>query len=309
MEQNPNWTGSGKNRAWFNSIFYLFFVVFYDIINHINKRDFTMKYFVSVLVMSLMVCDAFAAGGRPAMSNKIMSAPRYTASINQLNGITILENNNGRDNNDVMQVTTGNGGGQPQIDQRDAERNACINNNIGVGNTFVWASRYSNTSNYATMVEDTANPQNNVCFVRVELKSDDETRISVADVPAKYFMWGENIECGGWANKKDIEQRILDARKGARIGGIVASSVGGAGLGVGIMELFGNRIIGGKVEGQKDLKDDKLYRSQMLVLRENNSAQFERYRDDLAVLKKACAGGTSGLDCSKYQALIDEFAK
>lgn len=267
-----------------------------------------MKYFVSVLVLSVFVCDAFGAVSRPAMSNKIMSAPRYTASVNQLTGITIAENNNGRDNDGVMQITTGKTEEQPQVDQREAERNACINNNIGIGNTFVWASKYSNTGNYATMVEDTANPQNNVCFVRVEVKSDDETRISVADIPAKYFMWGENIECGSWANKKDIEQRILDARKGARIGGIVASSVGGAGLGVGIMELFGNSLIGGKVQGQKSLEGEQLYRSQLLVLKEKNPTTFNRYVEDLTVLKKACAEKKIA-DCSPYQSLIDEFAR
>ena len=243
----------------------------------------------------------------------LLPTPRYTASLNQLNSIKIAENNNGRDNDMVAQITTGKTQQQETVDQREAERNACINNNIGVGNTFVWASKYSNTSNYATMVEDTANPQNNVCFVRVELKSDDESRISVADIPAKYFMWGENIECGSWASQKDIEQRILDARKGARIGGIVASSVGGAGLGVGIMELFGNRLIGGKVEGQKDMvrnnRMDELYRSQLLVLREKNKSQFDKYVDDLTVLKKACADKVSGLDCSQYQSLIAEFAK
>ena len=272
-----------------------------------------MKYFVSMLVLSLVGVNAFAATGRLAMSNKIMTAPRYTASINQLGGMNIIANTNGQDNNNSMQIVTvepkQEEPKQPEIDMREAERNACINNNIGVGNTFVWASRYSNTSNYATMVEDTVNPQNNVCFVRVELKSDDESRISVADIQPKYFMWGENIECGGWVNKKDMEQRILDAKKGARIGGIVASSVGGAGLGVGIMELFGNKLIGGKVEGQKSLKGDDLYRSQLLVLKEKNPSQFERYRDDLTTLKKACAAGTSSFDCSKYSALIAEFAK
>ncbi len=279
-----------------------------------------MRYFVSILVLSLFGVNAFAAQERLAMSNKIMTAPRYTASINQLGGMHIIANTNGMDNNNTMQIVTGpkqekpEEPEKPEIDQREAERNACINNNIGIGNTFVWASRYSNTSNYSTMVEDTANPQNNVCFVRVELKSDDESRISVSDIPAKYFMWGENIECGGWVNKKDMEQRILDAKKGARIGGIVASSIGGAGLGVGIMELFGNKIIGGKVEGQKTLlknnQMDELYRSQLLVLQDKNPTQFQRYVDDLTMIKKACADGTlSDTDCSQYSALIAEFAK
>ena len=63
-------------------------------------------------------------------------------------------------------------------DLREKERNACLSNNIGVGNTFVWASRYSNLNNYSGMVEDTTEPENNTCFVKVELSSDD-SRIDV----------------------------------------------------------------------------------------------------------------------------------
>ena len=161
-----------------------------------------MRSFVSFVVLSLVACGAFAApSARPAMSNKIMAAPqRYTASVNQLNGMGVATGT-------VTSATTVVEE-EPEVDMREAERNACINNNIGIGNTFVWASRYSNTSNYASMVEDTVNPQNNVCFVRVELKSDDESRISVSDIAPKYFMWGENIECGSWANEKEMEKII-----------------------------------------------------------------------------------------------------
>ena len=59
-------------------------------------------------------------------------------------------------------------------DLREKERNACMSNNIGVGNTFVWASRYSNANDYSTMIEDVNFPENNTCFVKVELKSNDE---------------------------------------------------------------------------------------------------------------------------------------
>lgn len=237
-----------------------------------------MKH-ISVVVLALLVFggDAMAAGGaRPAMSGKmIMAAPRYTASVNQLNG------------NASVAVVTDSVMPADTVDRREAERNACINNNIGVGNTnmFVWASKYSNTSNYAMMTEDVDNPQNNVCFARVELKSDD-SRISVADVPAKYFQWGETIECGSWADEKEMEKRILDAKKGARIGGIVASTVGGAGLGVGIMEAFGNRAINGKVMGQKDkdLSDIDLYRSQLLVLKEKNKVEYDKIVEALKIV-------------------------
>lgn len=283
-----------------------------------------MKRFLSIFVLSFVAFDAVAAqSGRPAMSNKIMAAPRYTASINQLNG-AMAPSTNVTNTTDVTNdttdahvtvfsdereiVTT------PQIDMREAERNACINNNIGIGNTFVWASRYSNTNNYSGMVEDVVNPQNNVCFVRVELKSDDESRVSVADIAPRYFMWGENIECGSWANKKDLEQRILDAKKGNRIAGIVASSVGGAAVGVGAMELFGNKLIGGKVEGQKNknLSDVQVYRSQLLTLKEKNPGQYQEYVKSLRTIRKACDAQLiedDDFDCDKYASLLEEFGK
>lgn len=259
-----------------------------------------MKHFVSLVVLSLISTGAFAANNaRPAMSSRIMAAPqRYTASVNQLNGSSTV-------NTVVVEEK------EPEIDMREAERNACINNNIGIGNTFVWASRYSNTSNYASMIEDTANPQNNVCFVRVELKSDDESRISVSDIAPKYFMWGENIECGSWANEKEMEKRILEARKGARIGGIVASTVGGAGLGVGVMELFGNKLIDGKVQGQKSTKlsESELYRSMLLTYRNEKNPEYDKIVDALTVMKKAKAAGQDVKDYDKYKDLIDEFAE
>ena len=251
-----------------------------------------MKYFVSMLVLSTLFCGANAAqNARPSVVSKMVGPVPRTASVNQLNGVASV-------NGASVVVST-----EPEVDRREAEKNACINNNIGIGNTFVWASRYSNTSDYASMTEDMNNPQNNVCFTRVELRSDD-SKISVADVPAKYFMWGENIECGSWANEQEMEKRILDAKKGARIGGIVASTVGGAGLGVGAMELFGNRAIGGAVMGQKSekLSDAELYRSQLLVLEKQNYAEYKRIVDALTVLKYESVDE----DTKK---LIDEFVK
>ena len=268
-----------------------------------------MKHIVPVLVLCMVAFEANAASdARPAMSNRVMSAPRYTASINQLNG-TI---------NAMNKVVAGATTPEESVeeeekDMREAERNACVNNNIGIGNTFVWASRYSNTSNYANMVEDVENPQNNVCFVRVELTSDDKSRVDVSDVESKYFMWGENIACGSWVNEQEMEKRILDTRKGARIGGIVAGSVGGAGLGVGAMELFGNELIDGKVQGQKSSKLSKydLYRSQLLVLQNENPLEYNRIVGYLRVIKDGHdAGAVLQKDYDKtYKPLIDEFVK
>ena len=269
-----------------------------------------MKHFISIAVLSLLVCGAQAAqNGRAGMGKNIMSAPRATASINQLNGMGAPVANNVPTNQipytEPVQPTPP----VEEVDRREEERNACINNNIGIGNTFVWASRNSDTSNYAAMMEDVNNPKNNVCFVRVELKSDDESRVSVSDIPAKYFMWGENIECGSWVNEKDMEKRILDAKKGARIGGIVASTVGGAGLGVGVMEAFGNKAIGGKVQGQKALEGAQLYRSQLLVYKEKNITEYNRIVSALKVIKESGSTEAIGnVDYATYKPLLDEFA-
>lgn len=204
--------------------------------------------------------------------------------------------------------------GQPQQsapteekkDNRAAERMACLNNNIGVGNTFVWASRYSNTRDYATMLEDTENPENNVCFVKVDLKSSD-SRISLADIPARYFQWGETINCGSWVDESTLEQRILDAKKSGRTWATVGGAVGGAAVGVGSMELFGNRLIGGKVQGQKDesLSSTELLRSQLLTMKNNKDMRYQTYLDDLQKLKAACeklkaAGGTVPGKCDEF---------
>lgn len=262
-----------------------------------------MKNIVSVLVLSLLVFGADAADtARPAVRGQMVApAVRYTASVNQLNGMNAAVSVTHDVMNDASSSSTA-----AAEDNREAERNACMNNNIGISNTFVWASRYSNTSDYASMNEDIQNPKNNVCFVRVELKSNDP-KISVSDVPAKYFMWGENVECGSWANEAEMEKRILDAKKGARVGGIVASSVGGAGVGVGAMELFGNKAIGGKVEGQKSLSGIELYRSQLLVYKEKNPTEYRNICNALKVLQDNNVTDTiSGISSSQYLTLAKE---
>ncbi len=183
---------------------------------------------------------------------------------------------------------------------RDSERAACLANNIGVGNTFVWASRYSNTGSYATMQEDIERPENNVCFVKVDIRSND-SRIDTSDIPSKYFEWGDIITCGSWVDENDLTNRILAAKKKGRTWATVGGAVGGAAVGVGSMELFGNRLIDGKVMGQKDshLSKTELLRSQMLVMRQNKDPRYDEIKGYLRELKKACAS-SSNSNCSVY---------
>ena len=87
-----------------------------------------------------------------------------------------------------------------------------------------------------------------------------------------------------------MEERILDAKKKGRVWATVGGAVGGAAVGVGVMELFGNKMIGGKVEGQKNKKltDTEKLRSQLLVLKKDNDPRFNSFMTDLRKLRDAC---------------------
>lgn len=140
------------------------------------------------------------------------------------------------------------------------------------------------------MVEDTNNQSNNTCWVRVDMDSDNP-KIRVSDIPSRWFRVGQQVTCGSWADKSVLQKRVLDARKSARTWATVGGAVGGAGLGVGVMELFGNKLIGGAVEGQKALDEAELLYSQM------SDAERQEYADANKQLKELCSelhanGGT-----------------
>ena len=281
-----------------------------------------MKKILCLVMLAGFVIPAFAATSsaparRSVASQMVMAAPRATASTNQ---ITAMANANNASSAKLattpdivpsaVRVDADPGVDDDTItDNREKEKLACISNNIGIGNTFVWASRYSNTNDYATMVEDVENPENNVCFVLVEVKSNDP-KISVSDVPGKYFVMGNDITCGDWADVDTLRQRILDAKKSVRTWATVGGVVGGAGIGVGAMELFGNRWIGGAVEGQANTNLDKneLLLSQLLVLRDSGGARDPSYTqivDALNALKQECnsdvwVGAAKPDECDTY---------
>ena len=254
-----------------------------------------MRYSFVSLVMVLPFA-AFAAARDPRVGVTGMSATNYgmqnqnramIASKNQLTMPDISLSTEPRSpsiKDDDIKTGVSK---VPEKDNRDAERSACLNNNIGVGNTFVWASRYSNTNNYATMQEDVEKPENNVCFVKVDIKSTD-SRIDTSDIPSRYFQWGDIITCGSWVDEEALKQRILDAKKSGRTWATVGGAVGGAAVGVGAMELFGNAAIGGKVQGQKDMNENELLRSQLLVLKNNKDSRYRDFMTDLQKLKTAC---------------------
>ena len=273
----------------------------------------SMKKILTLFIGCMAVCSAGAAPagrGRVSMSNQMDAAPRATVSKNQISAMAAA-NNKTVTVSDSLAVTPNTM--QPaNKDLREKERNACLSNNIGIGNTFVWASRYSNLNNYSGMVEDTMEPENNTCFVKVELSSDD-SRIDVSDVAGKYFEMGKGITCASWVNADDMRQRILDAKKKNRVLGTVGASVGGAVLGVGAMELFGNKAIGGKVMGQKALEGEQLLRSQLAVLKNENALEYNRFVLQLKTLKAECSKeiwvGTTDVEvkdiCDRYKGIFD----
>ncbi len=258
-----------------------------------------MKRFISSLVVcvfALVVFGADAATSRVGVEQKrVMSSARMpsiavtsvgnmTASNLKEAPVTPSETTEPDDEKEPE---------EPAKDMREKEREACIRNNIGVGNTFVWASRYSDINNYSTMVEDVEHPENNTCFVLVGLKSSDP-RVDLSDIADKYFEMGRTITCGSWVDENLIEKRILDAKKKGRTWATVGGAVGGAALGVGSMELFGNKLIGGAVQGQKDerLSVQEQFRSYVLSLKDAE-------RDSLIAYFKQMDEECSKLDSNK----------
>jgi len=212
---------------------------------------------------------------------------------------------------------------EPVIDRREKERLACLSNNIGIGNTFVWASRYSDINNYATMVEDVEHPENNTCFVFVGLTSTD-AKIDLSDINGKYFEMGQNIVCGSWVNENDIEQRILDAKKKNRTLATIGGAVGGAAVGVGAMELFGNKTLAKhagmeELEGQKMMDDPEiLAHSQVEVLCGGNKTESADCKEAKSIaqhMKDTCDSYPDISQCqdnedNKYVlALMNELTK
>lgn len=267
-----------------------------------------MKPFAYFIALCMMTTAAVAAPGtgRRAMSEQFVASPRAGVYKAPVPAAMATTKQIGAPAVTTPVVVPAEPAPEPEVDRREKEKAACLGNNIGVGNTFVWASKYSNVNNYASMVEDVETPANNVCFVRVELKSDD-AKINVSDVAAVYYPMGTTITCGDWADEEQIKQRILDAKKSGRTWGTIAGAVGGAGVGVGAMELFGNRAIGGKVEGQKDLeRHDQagLLRSQLLVLKQDDPAKYDEFKREMESLKNACTNsvwkGNPPKECDTY---------
>lgn len=263
------------------------------------------KLLVMFVILSVSLPAVAATGrGRASMANQMDA--RVSVTQKQIGGIVATNSVVSEDaaTEDVAQdesiVESEQVIEEKAKDMREREKAACIQNNIGVGATFVWASKYSNSADYNSMIEDVEFPENNVCFVKVGIKSND-SRIDVSDIPTKYFVMGENITCGQWTNADKLKSRILDAKKKGRTWATVGGVVGGAGVGVGAMELFGNKLIGGAVEGQANekLTSTELLCSQMKVLKQEKPSKYNEIIGALKEMQKYCEDTSLWTDTAK----------
>ena len=278
-----------------------------------------MRKHIAIFFICMMVMPAYAAsrsmvgtvnsGARPGLVTQQLMPTLSVSHGAKTNGV-VPGATVGATNGAATVATVAVVDDEPKpVVNRDKERIACLSNNVGVGNTFVWASKNSNTSNYASMVEDVNNPENNVCFVLVGMRADDN-KIVMSDIQPQYFQWGQNITCGAWADEAKLEKRILDAKKTARTLATVGGAVGGAGIGVGAMELFGNRALSNingleGLEGQKALSGDALFVAQLKELKNSKQdADKARYDSVVAMLKnlqEVCKNNTSADGCKDVQ--------
>lgn len=253
---------------------------------------------MAILSVSMPAMAVTSVGrGRASMANQMSS--RVATIKTDANGVTVVTNTEEiLETTDTQQTDTQKEDAIVK-DMRERERAACIQNNIGVGATFVWASKYSNTENYNSMIEDTEFPENNVCFVKVALKSVD-SRIDVSDIPTKYVVMGDNVTCGSWVNSDNLKQRILDAKKKGRTWATIGGAVGGAGIGVGAMELFGNKLLSNagveSVEGQAALEIHELQCAHIKSLEDSDKKKVKGYLEQL----KTNCDGTEIAGCKDF---------
>ena len=132
------------------------------------------------------------------------------------------------------------------------------------------------------------NPENNICFARVDIMSGD-ARVATYDIAPRWFPMNNVITCGSWVDANMLERRIADSRRRGRNWATVGGAVGGAAVGVGVMELFGNQALAGmgvtSVMGQRALSGDELIRSQMLTA---SNRECENFKNDLRALRDEC---------------------
>lgn len=186
----------------------------------------------------------------------------------------------------------------------DAERNACLMGAMG----NVWASRtYANPNGVAvgTTMTEAPEPGDNTCFGTVSVKSS-EIKDMGRFFPPRYFQVGGAVTCGSWLNSEDVDKAILDAKKGARVAGTIAASIGGAAVGVGVTEAIGSTgaFDGAGFRGQQALSGAAWVQAQLndVKWKAEKPSDWEALRKEVESLQTAC-GDKTDVPCPEIKGI------
>ncbi|MBR4891828.1 MAG: hypothetical protein IKZ34_01435, partial [Alphaproteobacteria bacterium] len=169
-----------------------------------------MKRLYSGMLLSMLTLPVFARSDGALTSAFVKQSPRASsvayrafgaASAHKTSSATQSANTSIQKTDSVTQQAD-----SAISETVNAEKEACLANNLATGNTFVYASINSNTSNYASMVEDVVNPGNNACYVRVNLTSSDSS-VDLSDMPVRYFKMDKTVTCGQWVEEATLQER------------------------------------------------------------------------------------------------------
>jgi len=177
----------------------------------------------------------------------------------------------------------------------------------------VWANKaYSSFDGVANAagLPQAEKASDNVCYVPVAIRSS-EIKDIARFFPTRYFSTGTAAECGSWIDGKDLDKAILDAKKGARVGGTVAASVIGAGAGFGLAELLGqNGLLIKDFKGQASMKRETQEQLSDFVksLARSDPGQLNKYTEGVRDFVKQCnKEGKAPANCTKADAYDNDY--
>jgi hypothetical protein len=107
--------------------------------------------------------------------------------------------------------------------------------------------------------------------------------------PPRYFATGGSAKCGSWLSGSALDDAILDSKKGARIGGTIAASLGGAALGFGGAEAVGHTFAKNTfMQGQKALDDVAFLKSKLAEKEDAEKGAIVEYILAMQDLRRLC---------------------
>jgi hypothetical protein len=171
----------------------------------------------------------------------------------------------------------------------DAERSACVGSYGNVWADKTYAMPDGVPASQALAAAEV--PEDNMCYTLVSMKSS-EIRDMGRFFPPRYFPTGRSLTCGVWLDGSAVDDAILDAKKGSRVGWTIAASIGGAALGVTGAEVVGHTLAKDTfMQGQKALQrnDEKAFlESKLGEKKDDEKDDIIAYVKAMQELQKLC---------------------